>query len=382
MKKKCCLAMLFFFFFCLMLDKSNAASRAELAQISVLPDGTNIQYWNREADSFKQLTAYVARVTDPKSPDFIPVKDRIAVFDLDGTLLCETTPSYFEWMLFLERALHDPEYTPSAEDKDFALQVKRSIYFDGIPHPIAGTGLESSPERKNLQPLETPLKDRSRREAMAQSSVFVGMTLPEYEAYTKKFMKTPAEGMTNLLRGDSFFMPMVEVVSFLHANKFKVFIVSGTDRQTIRILINGILPIESDNVIGTDIWYTASKQGNTDPLRYVYSQNDTVVRSGFTTKNIKMNKVSMIAREIGQQPVLAFGNSSGDDSMLNYTIYNNKYKALSFALLCDDTERELGNAKVAEKMRALCAKYGWIPISMKNDFLTIYGPNVKRSDKK
>lgn len=359
-----------------------AASRAELAQISIKQDGSNFRYWNKDANSFKQLTDYVMRITDPKSADFVPVEDRIAVFDLDGTLISETTPSYFEWMLFLKRALQDPTYTPSPEDKEFALQVKRSIYFDGIPNPIEGTGLESSPERKDLKPLESPLKNRSRREAKAQSSVFVGMTIPEYEAYVKQFMKTPAEGMTNLLRGDSFYLPMVEVISYLHANHFKVFIVSGTDRQTIRILIDGILPVESDNVIGTDIWYTASNQGNADSLTYTYTKDDNVIRSGFTSKNIKMNKVSKIAREIGKQPILAFGNSSGDDSMFNYTIYNNKYKALSFALLCDDTERELGNDKVAERMRASCAKYGWIPISMKNDFLTIYGSNVKRADKK
>ena len=382
MPKKCILAVLILFFFCILLSEPYAASRAELAQISVKKDGSNFQSWNKEAASFKELTSYVARVTDPKSADFIPEEDRIAVFDLDGTLVCETTPSYFEWMLFLERALNDPSYTPSPEDKEFALQVKQAIYFDGLPNPIAGTGLESSPERKGLQPLKAPLKDRSRREAKAQAAVFAGMSREEYEAYVKKFMETPAEGLTNLLRGESFYVPMVELVSYLKANNFKLYIVSGTDRDTLRILAGGVLPIASDNIIGTDIMYVASHEGTKDPLSYVYSKEDTIVRSEFTTKNIKMNKVINIAREIGKKPVLAFGNSSGDDSMLNYTIFNNKYKALSFALLCDDTERELGNPKGAEKMRGLCAKNGWIPVSMKNDFLTIYGDKVKRADKK
>ncbi|MBR1695430.1 MAG: haloacid dehalogenase-like hydrolase, partial [Selenomonas sp.] len=76
---------------------------------------------------------------------------------------------------------------------------------------------------------------------------------------------------------------------------------------------------------------------------------------------------------------LAFGNSSGDSSMFNYTITNNKYKALAFSLLCDDTERELGNIKKADKMRASCEKYGWIPVSMRDDFKTIYGDNVTRA---
>ncbi|MBR3458730.1 MAG: haloacid dehalogenase-like hydrolase, partial [Selenomonadaceae bacterium] len=96
---------------------SQAATRAELAKISVNQKGSNFQYWNKESAPYRALTNYVKDVTDPKSKNFIPVEDRIAVFDLDGTLTCETTPSYFEWMLYLERVLNDPSYTPSAEEK-------------------------------------------------------------------------------------------------------------------------------------------------------------------------------------------------------------------------------------------------------------------------
>ena len=95
-----------------------------------------------------------------------------------------------------------------------------------------------------------------------------------------------------------------------------------------------------------------------------------------------MNKVSVIMREIGQQPVLSFGNSSGDSSMANYVISKNPYPSLAFMLCCDDLERENGNLSKAEKMENSCKQYGWIPISMKNDWKTIYGPEVKRiSDK-
>ena len=382
MYKKCLLAVLILFALSLICDQSYAASRAELAKIAIHKDGSNISYWQKDAQAFKALHAYIKDVTDKNSPNFIPIEDRIAVFDLDGTLICETTPSYFEWMLFLERALNDPTYTPSAELKAFALDIKRAIYFDGIPNSIAGTGLETSPARKDLQPLTEPLKDRSRRQNKAQAEVFAGLTYPEYAAFVQKFMQTPAEGLTNLLRGEYFYLPMVEVISYLHANHFKTYIVSGSDRDTVRIYIKDVLHIPSNNVIGSDINYVASNQNQKDPLRYTYTKDDQVLRGYAIIKTLKMNKVSAIVREIGKQPVLAFGNSSGDDSMLNYTITKNKYKALSFALLCDDTERELGNLKSAEKMRAACAKNGWIPISMKNDFLTIYGPNVKRADKK
>ncbi|MBR2215440.1 MAG: haloacid dehalogenase-like hydrolase [Selenomonadaceae bacterium] len=346
---------------------AEAATRAELAQISVNQKGTNFKYWNKSAASYQALTSYVKSVTDKKSPDYIPVEERIAVFDVDGTLLCETTPSYFEWMMYLERALNDPTFTPTAEDKALATEIKEAMDSVGIPNAKPGaTGK-----------LPTEL---DRRQAESQERVFAGLTLSEYEAYVKKFMETPAEGMNNLKRGESFYLPMVEVVSYLTANKFKVFIVSGTDRQALRILADGILPIEKDNIIGTDAWFLASHQGETDGLKYTYRRDDEIVRGSFSLKDIKMNKVSNIVREIGRQPVLAFGNSSGDASMFNYTINGNKHKALAFALLCDDTERELGSVAKADSMRASCEKNGWIPVSMKEDFATIYGANVTRAD--
>lgn len=116
-------------------------------------------------------------------------------------------------------------------------------------------------------------------------------------------------------------------------------------------------------------------------MNYIYRSDDYLVQSGVVIKNLKMNKVSSIVREIGRQPVLAFGNTSGDAAMLNYTINGNKYKSAAFLLLCDALERELGNLKRAEKYRKLAGENGWIPVSMRDDFATIYGDNVTRTDK-
>ena len=98
----------------------------------------------------------------------------------------------------------------------------------------------------------------------------------------------------------------------------------------------------------------------------------------FIVKNLKMNKVTVIAQEIGVQPVLSFGNSTGDSSMAEYVTSNNKYKSLAFMLCCDDTERENGNVEKAEKMVSLCEEFDWVPISMKNDWTTIYGEGVTK----
>ena len=103
------------------------------------------------------------------------------------------------------------------------------------------------------------------------------------------------------------------------------------------------------------------------------------IKATRTAWTINTNKVNLIAREIGKQPILAFGNSSGDYSMFNYTSTNPKYKTKIFALLCDDIEREFGKTSSAEKMKKAADENGWIAVSMKNDFKTIYGDNVKRT---
>ena len=98
----------------------------------------------------------------------------------------------------------------------------------------------------------------------------------------------------------------------------------------------------------------------------------------FIVKNLKLNKVIVIMQEIGQQPVLSFGNSTGDASMAMYTITNNPHKSLAFMLCCDDTVRENGDKAKAEKMASLCKQYGWVAVSMQDDWNTIYGDKVTR----
>ena len=86
----------------------------------------------------------------------------------------------------------------------------------------------------------------------------------------------------------------------------------------------------------------------------------------------------MIQQEIGAQPVLSFGNSTGDASMAEYVTSSNPYKSLAFMLCCDDTVRENGSEAKANKMYDLCEQFNWVPISMKNDWTTIYGEGVTR----
>jgi len=315
----------------------------------------NLSLWYDEAPAKKALVSYIQNVTDKKSKDFIPVENRIAVFDLDGTLVLETDPTYFDWALFEHRVLDDKSY--KANKKQIA---------------AARTGRE-----KRIYPeLSSELENM-----MAEA--YQGLTLEEFYQFVRNFMQQDQPGFTNMKRGDIFYKPMVEVVKYLIKNKFTVYICSGTDRFILRPLVAENLPnIPPTQIIGSDSVIIANAQGNVDSLDYTFKKGDEIILGGKNIiKNLQMNKVSAIVKEIGMQPVLAFGNSSGDTSMLNYTINGNKYKALGFMLLCDDLEREYGNLEKAKKMQEDSAKYGWIPVSMHNDWKTIYGDNIKRRSK-
>ena len=267
----------------------DAATRDEIAAIQV-KSAKDFKFWTKNSAAQKKLVEYVTDVTNKKSKNFIPVEDRLAVFDMDGTFICETAPCYFEWMLYLERALHDPDYTPTPEDKAYAEMVDAEIRAD---HFMTG----KFPKGIDLG------------EAKSQESVFSGMTPADYEAYVKKFMNKPVEGLTNLKWGEAFYLPMVEVIKYLQANNFTVYIVTGSDRPAMRVMGCELLKIPYHQLIGTNPAIKAAHQGETSADDYTYRHDDYLIRGGLTQKNLKMNKVVVIANEIGKQPVLAFGNS-------------------------------------------------------------------------
>ena len=350
--KKFICGMLAGFIFSTAFSITQAMPRDEISNIRVSKSG-DFKYWKKDSGAKNKLIAYVKDVTNKKSKNFIPVEDRIAVFDVDGTLVCETAPFCFDFMMFIHRTLDDPNYIASDVDKENALAVKDAIYNHSMTNKIR------------------------MKHCMSNASVFGGMTPEEYADYTRNYFETPVEGFNNLKVGESFYLPMVEVISYLRANDFKIFLVSGADRQYARTMAEAV-NVDSDNIIGTDYNFVAENQGDINGMDYSYTKRDKIVRGDFVSKNINMNKVNLMVREIGKIPVLAFGNSSGDFGMFGYTSTNTKYKTEIFLLLCDDTEREFGKLSSAEKMKKAAAENNWITVSMKNDFKTIYGDDVTK----
>lgn len=311
-------------------------------------------YWSEDSAAAASIRDYVAEVTDINSDKYIPVEDRIAVFDMDGTLIGELYPSYFEYMMFIHRALHDDTFEAPDDMREFAEALEDGVYGGKVPD--------------NSELLH----------AKYAGQAYAGMTVEEMRDYTRAFMQTEADGFTNLTKGDAFYWPMVSLVQYLADNDFTCYIVSGSSRTICREVIADWLPIPDNRVIGMSYSMLASGQGDTDGLEYVYSADDKVILGeDLIIKTIKMNKVSAISQEIGKVPVLSFGNSSGDVSMAQYVLNNDQYETKAFMLLCDDLVREHGNMDKANAMLDTCKERGFEPISMRDDFATIYGDEVQ-----
>ena len=314
--------------------------------------------WTADAKAKRELIAFVEKTTKEGSADFIPAVDRVAVFDLDGTLFCETDPNYFDYCLLKYRVLDDPDYKDRASDfeKEVANKIK-----DQNENGTSYSGLEVDHGR-------------------AVASAFRGMTVKQFNDYVQKFKQQDMPGYEGMKRGEGFYRPMLQVVEYLRANGFTVYVVSGTDRLIVRgICYQSALDLPPRQIIGSDETLVATGQGETPGLNYTYKDTDEVILGGdFVVKNLKMNKVSVIMQEIGVQPVLSFGNSTGDASMAEFVTTRNPYPSLAFMLCCDDLTRENGNQAKADKMFSLCEEFDWVPVSMKNDWTTIYGEGVTR----
>ena len=190
-----------------------------------------LDLWKKESVTKDMLVSYMTAITDPESEDYIPVKNRIAVFDLDGTLFCETDPNYFDYTLLVYRVLEDPDYIDKASDfeKETAQKIV-TLNETGIASP----GLETD-------------------HGKAIASAFSGMTLEEFNDYIQKFKELPMPSYEGMKRGEGFYLPMLQIIDYLKANNFTCFIVSGTDRFIVRgICYDSKLDLPNSQIIGSD----------------------------------------------------------------------------------------------------------------------------------
>ena len=314
---------------------------------------------DNECDALSALKLYVEDVTNPKSANFIKEEDRIATFDMDGTFVGELYPTYLEYNLLEYRALDDPDYRDEApEDVREAAQNIRDFVRNGKSLPSGFDMIH----------------------AYAAAKAYAGMSLAEFDAYVRAYANKPANGFTGMTYGQAIYQPMREVFEYLKANGFTCYVVSGSDRFICRILAESV-GIAPNRVIGMDVKLKSTNQGDVPGVNFTMGKEDFLIRTDeLIIKNLKTNKVLQIAQEIGKVPVLSFGNSGGDQAMHNYCLGNSKYKSAAFMLVADDDERDHANREKALKLAAQWKEAGYYVISMKDDFRTIYGSNVKKVD--
>ena len=312
-------------------------------------------YWASDSVAAERLRNFVEKTTNPADKEnFIPVKDRIAVFDMDGTLACETFYTYYDTMMFIEYCLKDHPDKVSEELKQVAAAIEPGYTAD-----------------ENL--------------ARNFAKAYAGITVQELYDYAVEFGKRKTSSFNNMRYIDNCYLPMVELVQYLYENDFTIYVISGTERTTTRAIIaNSPLGeyVTPNHVIGTD--FEVKQRGHeteSSNMDFKYENgDDLVLTGGFIQKNLNANKSIYVEREIGQRPVLAFGNSGSDTSMMNYTIDSrNPYPAEAFMIVADDDVREWGKQNWEEKSAEYEEK-GYTPISMKNDFLQIYPEGITRAD--
>ena len=308
---------------------------------------TPLASWN-DGPAKQAILDFVRASTDQANPKFVPVEERIACFDQDGTLWVEK-PMYTQVVYCLER----------------------------VP-----TVVENKPELKTREPFKTVLSGD--REAMARLSLrdleeilvatLTGMPVEDFEVDVKKWLAAAKSRRWSRPYTDLVYQPMLEVLQFMRENGFKTYIVTGGGQDFVRVYSQAVYGIPPEQVVGT--------AGGTT---FGYGKDG----KPFLTKDPKLllnddkaGKPQGIHLMIGRRPYAAFGNSNGDREMLEYTGVGDGPR-LTMLVMHDDATREyaygpargLPDSKVGTFSQALydeAKKNDWPVISMKNDWKRIF----------
>ena len=306
--------------------------------------------WN-DGPAKQAIVEFVRATTTQGSPQFVPPEERVATFDQDGTLWVEH-PIYTQVMYCLEK----------------------------VPALV-----KAKPELANVAPFNTVLEllhgDRAAMEKLTLPDLekiaiatLSGMSVEEFIAEVKKWLAAAKDPRWKRPYTELTYLPMQEVLKYLRANGYKTYIVTGGGQDFVRVYAKQTYGIPPEQVVGTALatMYDYAKDGKpflTKEPKLVLNDNDA-------------GKPEGIHLMIGRRPHIAFGNSTGDQQMLEYTTAGDGAR-LSLLVLHDDAEREyaygpahgLPDTKVGTFTQALydeAKKNGWTVISMKNDWKTIF----------
>jgi len=305
-----------------------------------------LQSWN-DGPAKQSIITFVTKVTTVGSPDFVPVPERIATFDNDGTLWCEQ-PLPVQLYFALDRVKALSSQHPEWKTKEpFASLLKGD--------------------------LKTALAGGDHALLEIVMATHTGMTTVEFEQIVKDWIATARHPKTGKLYTEMVYQPMLELLAYLRVNGFKNFIVSGGGIEFMRPWAEQVYGIPPEQVIGSSI-KTQFEMRDGKPVLVrlpVLNFNDD-----------KAGKPVAINQHIGRRPIAAFGNSGGDQQMLEYT-QGGSGARFELLVLHDDATREyaygpargLPDVKLGAFTPALdehAKKDGWTVVSMKNDWKTVF----------
>ncbi len=308
-----------------------------LAQTAAAQATGPLPSWN-DGPAKQAIISFVEKTTKEGSPDFIPVEERIATFDNDGTLWAEK-PLYFQLFFALDRV------------KELAAQ-----------HPEWRT---QEPFASILKgDLNTAFADGDKAILEVVMATMSGMTDAEFQDMVATWIATARHPQTKMLFTRMVYQPMLELLAYMRANGFKTFIVSGGGIEFMRPWTEAAYGVPPEQVVGSGL-----------KTRFEMQDGKPVIMRlpeiGFIDD--KAGKPVGINEHIGRKPVAAFGNSDGDFQMLQYATIE-KGARLGLLVHHTDAEREYAYDKGAEKALAAAKDYGWIVVDMKNDWKVIYPP--------
>ena len=296
--------------------------------------------WN-EGQAKQSVVTFVEHVTTQGSQDFVPVAERIAVFDNDGTLWAEQ-PIYFQLAFALDRV------------KALAPQ---------------------HPEWKGKEPFASLLKgDLKAALAGGEPAILeivmathAGMTTGEFEETVRDWIATAKHQKTGRLYSEMVYQPMLELLAYLRVSGFKTFIVSGGGIEFMRVFSEEVYGIPPEQVIGSSGRLKFEiRDGN--PVLVKLPEIDFI--------DDKAGKPVGIQMHIGRRPIAAFGNSDGDLQMLQWTTAGS---GLRFGMIIHhtDAEREWAydrQSRIGRLDKGLdeAKAKGWTVVDMKSDWSQIF----------
>ena len=297
-----------------------------------------------DGPSKKAITGFVLRVTQQGAPDFVQPSERVAVFDNDGTLWSEQ-PVYFQVAFALDRVRALAPMHP---------EWKQAQPFKGV---LEGDmkALSASGERGLLEVV---------------AAAHFANTTEEFEQAVTAWIGTARHPTTGRLYSEMVYQPMLELLTYLRANGFKTFIVSGGGVEFIRPWAERVYGIPPEQVIGSRAKVRYEVR-NGKPVLARLSEVDLV--------DDKAGKPVGIHQVIGRRPIAAFGNSDGDFEMLEWTTAGSGPR-LGVLVHHTDGEREWAYDRashVGQLARGLdeATTRGWVVVDMKREWRRIY-PNA------